>query len=291
MGKKGQDVDNYDHNKLEVFGKGKDKSENFWNSILRQALLESLAAKDIENYGLLKLTEKGHAFIKKPVSIHVPLNRDFDELEAEADEDGDNRGGALDQQLLTLLKDLRKKISKQKDLPPFVIFQDPSLEDMATQYPITLDELGNITGVSQGKAMRYGKEFIKTIKQYVEENDIDRPTDFTVKSVASKSVNKVYIIQHIDRKVPLEDIAKAKDMSRDDFFHELETIIASGTRLNIDYYIDDVLDEEIQDIIYDYFRSAETDSIEVAFAELEDEGVTREEIQMMRIKFMSEMAN
>lgn len=291
LGKKGQDVENYGHHKLDVFGKGKDKSENFWNSILRQALLESLAAKDIENYGLLKLTEKGKAFIKKPVSIQVPLNRNFEELGAEAEEDADNRGGALDQQLLTLLKDLRKKISKQKDLPPFVIFQDPSLEDMATQYPITMDELGNITGVSQGKAIRYGREFIKVINQYVEENDIDRPTDFTVKSVASKSVNKVYIIQHIDRKVPLEDIAKAKDMSRDDFFHELETIIASGTRLNIDYYIDDVLDEEIQDIIYDYFRSAETDSIEVAFAELEDEGVTREEIQMMRIKFMSEMAN
>lgn len=291
LGKATDEVKSYGHDALEYFGKGKDHDDVFWNSILRHALLEQYLSKDIENYGLLKLSDKGRAFIKKPKSIEVPINANFEALTEAADEEENGKGGALDDKLLQLLKDKRKKVAKMKGLPPFVIFQDPSLEDMATQYPITLDELGNITGVSKGKAMKYGAPFVRLISEYVEENNIDRPTDFTMKSVAKKSGNKIYIIQHIDRKMPLEDIAKTKDLSRDAFFQELESIVASGTKLDIDYYVNDMIDEETQDIIFDYFRTAETDSLEVAFTELEDEGVTMEEIQVMRIKFMSEMAN
>lgn len=290
-GSKSQESTAFSEDKFNVFGKGKDKDDNFWNSIYRHAMLNNLVDKDIEEYGLLKLTPKGRAFIEEPQSVEVPLNHNYEEMNSEDSYDTGGKPGALDPTLLNMLKDLRKKVAKQKDLPPFVIFQDPSLEDMATQYPISTDELGNITGVSRGKAMRYGRRFVELIKEYVEENDIDRPTDVTVKSVVNKSGNKVFIIQNIDRKIPLEEIARQKEMSRDEFFGELESIIASGTRLNIDYYINDVLDEDTQEIIYDYFRNAESDSVDMALKELEEEDITRDEIQMMRIKFMSEMAN
>ena len=290
-GKKSQDVTDYKHDQLAVFGKGTDKDDNFWNSIVRHALLENLLKKDIEDYGVLKLTEKGKEFIKNPHPVQVPINKNYEELEEESENEAVGKSSALDTALLNILKDLRKKVAKERNLPPFVIFQDPSLEDMATQYPITTDELSNITGVSKGKAIRYGKKFVEAIAQYVEENDIDRPSDFTVRSVANKSGNKIYIIQNIDRKIPLEDIAKAKELSREEFFEELESIVSSGTKVNIDYYINDVIEESIQEIIYDYFRTAETDSMDEALKELEDEGITMEEIQVMRIKFMSEMAN
>lgn len=291
LGKASDAVKSYGHETLPQFGQGKASDDVFWHSILRHALLEQYLTKDIENYGLLKLTDKGRAFMQAPTSIEVPINANFEALADAADDEDNVKGGALDDKLLQLLKDKRRKVAKMKNLPPFVIFQDPSLEDMATQYPIDLEELTNITGVSKGKAMKYGAPFVRLISEYVEENQIDRPNDFTMKSVAKKSGNKIYIIQHIDRKMPLEDIAKTKDLSRDAFFVELESIVASGTKLDIDYYVNDMIDEETQDIIYDYFRTAETDSLETAFAALEDEGITMEEIQVMRIKFMSEMAN
>lgn len=291
IGKESQTIKSYKHDQLDVYGRGADKEDVFWNSIIRHALLESLVRKDIENYGLIKMTDLGREFLKNPKSITVAMNADFESVEDDDESTGVGQAGSLDPNLFALLKTLQKKIAKEKNLPPFVIFQDPSLEDMATQYPVTMEELNNITGVSMGKALRYGKQFIELIANYVEENDIDRPSDFTVKSVINKSGIKVYIIQNIDRKIPLEDIAKAKGLSRDEFFMELETIISSGTRLNIDYYIDDMMDEEIQDIVYDYFRNAETDSVDVAYAELKDEGLSVDEIQIMRIKFMSEMAN
>jgi len=258
--------------------------------VLRTAMLEGLIYKDIESYGLIKLTEKGEAYIRKPYEISIALNANFAALE-EADDESDKKGGALDARLVGMLKSLRKKVAKEKNLPPFVIFQDPSLEDMATQYPITMDELANITGVSRGKALKYGRKFIELIARYVEENNIDRPSDLTVKSIVQKSGLKVYIIQNIDRKIPLEVIADNKGLSRDEFFKELESIVASGTKIDINYYVDDILEEDIQEMIYDYFSTAETDSLDEAFQELQDEGITMEEIQVMRLKFMSEMAN
>ncbi len=290
-GKETQEIKAFRHNKLEVFGKGSDKDENYWNSIVRHALLNNLIRKDIEQYGLLKITEKGQEFMKKPYSLQVPLNRNYEELDAEFDEGAAVKSGALDNVLLGILRDLRKKVARQHNLPPYVIFQDPSLEDMATQYPINLDELANIVGVSKGKAMRYGKPFVEVIAKYVEENDIDRPQDFTIKSIVKKSGLKVYVIQNIDRKIPLEDIARDKDITMDELTDEIESIVMSGTKLNIDYYLDDVVDEETQEIIYDYFMNAESDSLEEAYEELKEEGITPEEIRLVRIKFLSEMAN
>lgn len=290
-GKDTREVTAYKHHNLDVFGKGSERDEIFWNSILRHALLENFVRKDIENYGLIKLTDLGRKFMQSPYSLKVAMNTNFESATDDDDSMGVGQSLSLDPDLFALLKDLRKKIAKEKNLPPFVIFQDPSLEDMATQYPVSTEELNNVTGVSMGKAQRYGRQFVELIAAYVEENDIDRPSDFTVKSVVNKSGLKVYIIQNIDRKIPLEDIAKAKGLNRDDFFDELESIIASGTRLNIDYYVDDIIDEESQDIVYDYFRNAETDSLDVAFEELKEDGLSMDEIQVMRIKFMSEMAN
>jgi ATP-dependent DNA helicase RecQ len=201
------------------------------------------------------------------------------------------KSGALDPALVNILKDLRKKVAKGKNLPPFVIFQDPSLEDMATQYPINLDELSNITGVSRGKAIKYGKKFVEVIANYVEENNIERPNDFTMKSVANKSAAKVFFITQIDKRIPLEEIARQRNISFEELLTELETIVASGTKINIDYHINDVIDEEDQDIIYDYFRTAESDALEDASNELAEDGISIEDIQLMRLKFMSEMAN
>ena len=291
LGRSNQEIQSYKLDQQPFFGKGKNKDETFWNSIIRHALLEDLLKKDIENYGLLKINEKGKEYIRNPHSVLVPINANYVQLEEDAEVEGTGKPTALDNTLLNILKDIRKRVAKEKNLPPFVIFQDPSLEDMATQYPVNIEELSHITGVSRGKAIRYGKLFIDTIAKYVEDNDIDRPGDYTVKSVVNRAGNKVYIIQSIDRKIPLEDIAKAKDLSRDEFFEEMEAIVSSGTKLNIDYYIEDIMDESVQDIIYDYFRTAETDSLEEAYKELEDEGITMEEIQVVRLKFMSEMAN
>jgi ATP-dependent DNA helicase RecQ len=283
-------IKSYKHHKLEFFGAGEEKDEKYWNMVIRQALIAKLLTKDIENYGLLKITQKGQEFLEKPYSFMLAEDHDY----AESTEDESAFGAkiaAVDEELFSILKDLRKKISKVKNVPPFVIFQDPSLEDMAIQYPVTLDELQNISGVGAGKAQRYGEEFIEIIKKYVEEKEIIRPLDMIVKSVVNKSGIKVYIIQSIDMKRSLEDIAEAKGMDMPELLSEIEAIVNSGTRLNLDYYINTVIDEERQHDIYSYFREeAETDSLEDAIRELGNE-FEEEEIRLVRIKFLSEMGN
>ena len=283
-------IKSYKHHKLEFFGSGEEKDEKFWNMVIRQALIAKLLTKDIENYGLLKVTQKGQEFIEKPVSFMLAEDHDYAESADEENAFG-AKITAVDEELFSILKDLRKKISKVKNVPPFVIFQDPSLEDMAIQYPITIDELQNISGVGAGKAQRYGKEFIELIKRYVEEKEIIRPLDMIVKSIVNKSGIKVYIIQSIDMKRSLEDIAEAKGMDMTELLSEIEAIVNSGTRINLDYYINTVIDEERQHDIYSYFREeAETDSLDEAFKALGNE-FEEEEIRLVRIKFLSEMGN
>ena len=273
------------------FGIGKEHDPTFWSSVLRHALLNHLVNKDIETYGILKLTDKGHEFLKKPHSIKIPINHNYEQEQADAYAEERARTIVLDETLLNLLKDLRKQIATQKKLPPYVIFQDPSLMDMATQYPTSIEEMKNITGVSEGKALRYGRPFIELIQRYVEENDIDKPSEFVVKQVAKKSKVKVNIINGIDRKIPLPELAASNNMSMIDLLDELDAIVASGTKLNIDYYIDEAVDDYSREDIYEYFMEAESDSIDDAYHALKDDDITLEEIQLMRIKFLSEMAN
>jgi ATP-dependent DNA helicase RecQ len=283
-------IKSYRHHKLEYFGAGEEKDERFWNMVIRQALISKLLTKDIENYGLLKVTQKGLDFLENPTSFMLTEDHDYAEPDEEENAFG-AKTAAVDEELFSILKDLRKKISKIKNVPPFVIFQDPSLEDMAIQYPVTIDELQNISGVGAGKAQRYGKEFVEVIKKYVEEKEIIRPLDMVVKSVVNKSGMKVYIIQSIDMKRTLEDIAEAKGLEMGELLSEIEAIVNSGTRLNIDYYIDSIMDEERQHDIYSYFREeAESDSLEEAMQELGNE-FEEEEIRLMRVKFLSEMGN
>lgn len=292
MGKDDAQVKSYEHDKLQAFGCGKERGENLWNSLLRQALLNNFVSKDIDNYGLLHLTKAGNSFIENPYSIRFLLNRDMGPTDADEGDEGPKHGGAaLDTQLLQMLKDLRKKVAKQKGLPPFVIFQDPSLEEMCTHYPISTDEMKQISGVGAGKAMKFGAPFIDLIKKYVEDNDIDRPVDMVIKSAANKSALKVFIIQNIDRHLALEDIAASKGLTYEEILKEVETIVNSGTKLNLNYYIDEVIDEDKQDEVFDYFKTAECDSIDSALAELGSDDYTREEVQLMRIKFMSELGN
>ena len=283
-------VASYEHSKLDVFGSGKEDGEILWKSLMRQIVLHNFVQKDIDNYGLLKLTKSGNSFIENPYSIKFILNYLMDVAEDEVEE-AQQQSGALDTLLLQILKDLRKKIAKQKNLPPFVIFQDPSLDEMCTHYPISIDELKQIQGVGSGKASKFGLPFIELIKKYVDENDIDRPVDLVIKSAANKSALKVSIIQNIDRQISLEDIASAKGISYDEILKELETIVNSGTKLNLNYYIDELIEEDRQDEVFDYFRSTETDSIEDALLELGTDDYTREELQLMRIKFLSELGN
>ena len=283
-------IKSYKHHKIEYFGIGEDKDEKFWNMVIRQALIAKFLTKDIENYGLLKLTQEGLGFLEKPTSFMLAEDHDYADTTDEENAFG-ARTAAVDEELFSILKDLRKKISKQKDVPPFVIFQDPSLEDMAIQYPVTIDELQNISGVGAGKAQRYGQEFVEIIKKYVEEKEIIRPLDMVVKSVVNKSGIKVYIIQSIDMKRPLEDIAEAKGLEMGELVSEIEAIVNSGTRINLDYYINNAIDEERQHDIYTYFREeAESDSLADAIKELGNE-FEEEEIRLMRIKFLSEMGN
>jgi len=283
-------IKSYRHHKLEFFGIGEEKDEKFWNMVIRQALIAKFLTKDIENYGLLKLTKKGLEFLEKPTSFMLAEDHDYADTTDEENAFG-ARTAAVDEELFSILKDLRKQISKHKNVPPFVIFQDPSLEDMAIQYPVTIDELQNISGVGAGKAQRYGKDFIDIIKKYVEEKEIIRPLDMVVKSVVNKSGIKVYIIQSIDMKRPLEDIAEAKGLEMGELISEIEAIVNSGTKINLDYYISTMLDEERQNDIYSYFREeAESDSLEEAIVELGSE-FEEEEIRLMRIKFLSEMGN
>ena len=290
LGKETSEVLAHKHDELEVFGSGMGEDERLWNSVIRQALIAGYLTKDVENYGLLKVTPSGHKFLKNPKSFKIVEDADFDDEEIE---ETPMRGGAscaVDPALYSMLKDLRKKMSKKLDVPPYVIFQDPSLEAMATIYPITLEELQNIPGVGAGKAKRYGKEFCELIKAHCEENEIDRPEDLRVRTVANKSKLKVSIIQSIDRKVALDDIAVAKGIDFSELLDEVEAIVYSGTKLNIDYFLDEIMDEDHLLDIYDYFKESETDKIEDAMDELGDD-YSEEEIRLVRIKFISEMAN
>lgn len=294
MGVTGNTITSYKHDTLDMFGAGTDKNEKYWESMIRQGLLAGFLTKDIENYGLLKISASGLAFIKKPVSFLMTLDHDFD-AEPNEDDIASNMmkggGGAFDDVLLKMLKELRKDISKEEGLPPFVIFQDPSLEDMALRYPITLDELKDITGVGVGKAKKFGEPFVELIREYVEENEIEREQDMVVRSIAKKSSNKVHIIQSIDRKLDLEDIAEAKGMEIDELLTEIEHILASGTNINLNYYIDKIIDEDKQEEVYEYFKEAKTDSIQDALRELGENIYSEEEMRLMRIKFMSEYGN
>ena len=290
-GKKTAAIKSFRHYELEAFGSGNDHGEKFWNAVFRQSLIAGFIYKDIENYGLLKMTQKGYDFLENPVDFLLVRNHDYDAIEEEANAAAAQASGAGDPELFSMLKDLRKKISKKLNLPPFVIFQDPSLADMALQYPITLEELKYIQGVGEGKAKRYGKEFVELIKSYVEENEIDRPQDMVVKSVANKSKIKVGIIQSIDRKLSLDDIAASIGIDMKDLISEIETIVNSGTKINIDYYLDEILDEDRQEEIFEYFREANNDSIEDALKELGEDEYTDSDVRLMRIRFLSELGN
>ena len=285
-------IKSYGHNKSKWFGAGADHDARFWGAVLRQALILGLVDKNIENYGLISINKKGEGYIALPFPVTVTLDHDYDEEEKEAESVAPmGKGGAADEELFSMLKDLRKKVAKQHGLPPFVIFQDPSLEDMAVQYPITIEEMQNITGVGVGKARRFGEEFIKLIKAYVEEKEIIRPQDMIVKGVASKSGNKIFIIQSIDRKMDFEDIARAKDLDFDELLTEIEGIVNSGTKLDISYYLKGFMDEDKIEDIYLYFKEdAESDSLDAAIEELGAD-YTEEEIRLVRIKFMCEQGN
>ncbi|MCM1109105.1 MAG: DNA helicase RecQ [Clostridium sp.] len=288
VGNETDEVTAHKHDELELFGCGDEKEEKFWNAVIRQGLISGYLEKEVENYGLLKLTPEGKKFMKKPVSFCITEDNDFDEEEYEVPRTGGT--SAVDPVLFAMLKDLRKKMAKQLEVPPYVIFQDPSLEAMATVYPISEEELQNIPGVGAGKAKRYGQGFCDLIKRHCEENDIARLEDLRVRTVANKSKLKVSIIQSIDRKVALDDIASAKGIDFPELLDEIEAIVYSGTRLNIDYFLNEVMDEDHLLDIYDYFRESETDDLDVAMDELGDE-YSEEEIRLVRVKFISEMAN
>ena len=284
-------IKSYGHNKLEVFGAGKDKDARFWNAVIRQALINGFIDKNIENYGLISVNKRGEEYIKKPTSITITLDHDYDSEEDNIQTAAMKGGGAADEELFAMLKDLRRKVAKQNNLPPYVIFQDPSLEDMSIQYPITIEEMQTISGVGAGKAQKFGAEFIKLIKTYVDEKEIIRPQDLVVKSVANKSNNKIFIIQSIDRKMDFEDIARARNLDMDELLTEIEAIVNSGTRLDIQYYLNTLMDEDKVNDIYLYFKEdAESDSMEEALEELGSE-YSEEEIRLVRIKFISEVAN
>lgn len=288
-GEKTTEIISYKHDKLPGFAAGKNKDKVYWNAAVRQALVGGLLSKDIESYGVIKLTDKGREFIKNPTSFTLIKEHVF----SDSDDDDFAAGGikdAFDEVLYQALLDLRKQISREKKLPPFVIFQEDSLKEMSFQYPITKEELSTISGVGNGKAKRYGAPFLALIKDYVEENEIERPQDLVVRSLVNKSGLKVQLIQNIDRKLPLEDIGEAQGKTLEEIIEEIEVIVNSGTRVNINYYIDEILDDDNQEEIYEYFYEAETDSIEDAYNEFEGD-YTEEELRLMRIKFMSELAN
>ena len=288
MGKPTDEVCAHHHDELEVFGIGDDESERTWNAVIRQAVIAGYIAKDVEDFGVLSVTDEGRAFMKNPVSFPIVEERDFDEEEANIPQDG--ASCAVDPTLFQMLKDLRKRLSKELDVPPYVIFQDPSLEAMATIYPQTIEELQNIPGVGAGKAKRYGTEFCKLIKQHCKDFEIERPEDLRIRTVANKAKDKVAIISSIDRQVALDDIAVAKGLEFDELLDKIEAIVYSGTKINIDYFINDVMDEDHVEDIYQYFKESETDDLDDAIDELGDE-YSEEEIRLVRIKFISEMAN
>lgn len=289
IGKETSEIETYGHMDLEIFGSGSEESQETWNAVINQAIVANYFEKDIENYGLLSVTKKGKSFFKKPTSFKIVLDDDDEEIEDIEDMDMKGGGSAADPVLFAIMKDLRKKMGKKLDVPPYVIFQDPSLESMATIYPITMEELQNIPGVGAGKAKRYGTEFLEVIKRHVEENEIERPEDLRVKTVANKSKMKVEIVQAIDRKVALDDLAESKGMEFSELLSEVEAIVFAGTKINIDYFIPEVIDEDSVEDIFLYFQEADSDSLEDAVEEL---GMySEEEIRLVRIKFLSDMAN
>ena len=287
LGKETADIISHRHDELECFGCGDDEDAKRWNAVIRQALIAGYLDKDVENYGIIKVTKSGKDFLKKPVSFKIVEDKDFEEEETVIQT---GSSFAVDPELYAMLKNLRKKLSKQLELPPYVIFQDPSLEAMATTYPISIEELKNIPGVGEGKAKRYGEEFCSLIKRHCEENEIDRPEDIRIRTVANKSKLKVAIINAIDRKVALDDLAISKGVEFDELLDDIESIVYSGTKLNIDYFLEEILDEENLAEIYDYFKNSDTDNIDTAIGELGGE-YSEEEIRLVRIKFISEMGN
>jgi ATP-dependent DNA helicase RecQ len=293
LGKPNQQVKMFRHDERDFFGIGKEKDEHFWNSLMRQMILEGFIKKDIEEYGVLKFTKKGTAFLKKPVSFKIVLNNLFQGADGDDDEGmaAPAASNSLDEKLVLMLKELRKKVAKEKNLPPFVIFLEGSLEDMATLYPTTIEELEKCQGVSKGKAIRYGKKFVDLIATYVEENEIEKPDDFVMKGVVNRNNNKIFIIQNVDKKIPLETIAKTKDLTIDELLEEMETIVASGTKLNLDYAIDELVDQYEQEEIIDYFKSCETSSLQIAQEELAESGFNWEQLKIMRIKFLCVFGN
>ncbi len=287
LGKETADIISHKHDELECFGCGDDEDAKRWNAVVRQALIAGYLDKDVENYGIIKVTKAGKDFLKKPVSFKIVEDRDYDEEETVIQT---GNSFAVDPELYAMLKNLRKKLSKQLELPPYVIFQDPSLEAMATTYPITIEEMKNIPGVGEGKAKRYGEEFCALIKRHCEENEIDRPEDIRIRTVANKSKLKVAIINAIDRKIALDDLAISKGVEFDELLDDIESIVYSGTKLNIDYFLEEILDEENLCEIYDYFKNSDTDNIDIAIEELGGE-YSEEEIRLVRVKFISEMGN
>ncbi len=290
MGRETKEMKDFRFVDLDNYGVGDDRDENFWSSIFRHAMINNLIYKEIEQFGLLKVSDIGKAYLKNPTPMQITINHDYEDGEYDFDDD---KGGTavLDEPLMNLLKDLRKSIAKKQNLPPYIIFQDPSLEEMATQYPINMEDMAKIVGVSQGKAQKYGQPFVDAIKKYCEENEIERPMDITIKTVANKSKTKVSIIQCIDRKIPLEDIAISTDLTMPELMEEMDMIVNSGTKIRLDYYLNKHVDEYVRDAVIEYFKEAETDDIDTAFKELRDDEITWEEIQLMRIKFLSDFAN
>lgn len=293
LGKKNPQITTFRHNKLACYGSGliMEMDENFWQSLIRQMMLEGMIRKDIEEYGILKINPKGQKFLKKPYSIKVVLNHVFNDDGNDDEVETGNSNGVFDEQLFALLKNTRKEVAKEKNLPPFVVFLENSLEDMALNYPTTMEELERIQGVSKAKALKFGRKFITLIAQYVDDHNIEKPDDFIMKSVVNKSGMKVFIIQNIDKKIPLETIAKNKGLTINEVLNEIETIVASGTKLNLDYIIDQEIDENDQDDIYDFLSNFKEDNLDAVFEAFKDSGMSDEHIQLMRIKFLSEFGN
>lgn len=295
-GSSNQYVKSYGHDKLDVYGKGKEQDDSFWKSIVRQTLLNELILKDIENIGLLKMSKKGKAFMKNPQPIEFSKDLDYSDVDGSEEENNEtpaspNVGNSYDKVLFDLLKAERKKIAKQKNLPPYVIIQDPSLQEMATTFPTTAEALANVNGIGMGKVHKFGASFLSLIKKYVEDNEIDIEDVVVIKSSGNKSKNKIYIIQQVDRKIELEEVAEQKSWSMSELLDEMEIICFSGTKLNLDYYLEHIIDEDFQEDIMDYFMNAETDDIQVALEAFEEDDITEEDLRLMRIKFISEYAN
>lgn len=287
-GRATDDLVSHKHDELDEFGCGEDLNPKLWNAVIRQAMIGGYIVKEVENYGLLRITPKGKKYIENPESFMIVDDVEFND--DDYGEEGDNIEASLSPELYSILKDLRKKVAQKNEVPTYVVFQDISLEQMATMYPVTLEELQNIPGVGAGKAKRYGEEFVKVIKQYCEENEIERPEDVRIRTVAKKSLSKVKIIQSIDNHKPLDEIAVSLNMEWDDFLKELQAIVYSGTKLNIDYYLKELLDDEQIDEIYDYFLDSESDKIADAMKELGDD-YSEDEVRLVRLKFISENAN